>query len=83
MKSLSHVKKEINYHKRIEKKYFKFANLYKKNFTNELDFKKKERFIKRYKIQLLGIKRKNAINRFFFELKSFLKFIEQNKIKIS
>jgi SAM-dependent methyltransferase len=80
-KNLAQVKKEISYHKKVEQKYFKFAKIYEKNFKNKFDLKKKKYFIKRYKIKLLGIRKEEAIKRFFLELKSFLKFIKYYNIE--
>ncbi len=81
-RNITQVNKEINYHNKVEKKYDELAKQYKNNFLYRLSSKKNERFIKTHKIKLLGIKKKSAVGRFFLELKSYLKFIKNNKITI-
>ena len=58
----------------------KWVKIFKRLKYSNITMRQKKEFIQKYKIKLLGIKRKKAIDRFFLELSSFLKFSEKNKI---
>ena len=69
-------KVELSKYKKILKRYTRIVMLLKNyNFFDHSDIKFKLNFIKKNKIQLLGIKKKDAINRFLYEAKKFYEIL--------
>ena len=69
-------KVELSKYKKILKRYTRIVMLLKNyNFFDHLNIKFKLNFIKKNKIQLLGIKKKDAINRFLYEAKKFYEIL--------
>lgn len=68
------IKKSQSYVASYYKKCIEFEKLYLKNKTSK---KNKIKFLKKHKINLLNIGKLKAMNRFFSELISFLKFLRK------
>ena len=72
------VKKEIDNYKKVLKKYTSIVlDIKKLNLFD--DFKKKDRliYIEKNNVKLLGIKKKDAISRYFYEIKKYYEILKK------